>query len=104
MSLVENFNMSEEPLKTRTFPSSKMRGGSECVRRALGIGEGTSGGSEFAFGVFASGKGAEASFTARAIGDLDCDGVHSTFELVGRVDGQGRAEIAPGIWEMNAGD
>ncbi len=32
-----------------------------------------------------SGTGAESSFTARAIGDLDCDGVYSTFERSGSV-------------------
>ena len=38
----------------------------------------------------ASGLDNNAVFTARAVGDLDCDGVYSTFELVGRVSSDGR--------------
>lgn len=34
----------------------------------------------------AEGEGPSARFTVRAIGDLDCDGVLSTFERIGRVD------------------
>ena len=36
----------------------------------------------------ASGTGPGSVFTIRATGDLDCDGTFSTFERVGRVDGQ----------------
>lgn len=41
-----------------------------------------------------TGEGEDATFTARAIGDLNCDGVLSTFERTGRVvDGQ--VELTP---------
>lgn len=35
-----------------------------------------------------AGTGQGAQFTARAVGDLDCDGVFSTFERSGRVQGE----------------
>lgn len=35
-----------------------------------------------------------ASFTARAIGDLDCDGVTATFERTGRIDADGILRLA----------
>lgn len=34
-----------------------------------------------------------ANYTARAMGDLDCDGVYSTFELRGRPDSEGAVAI-----------
>lgn len=37
-----------------------------------------------------TGSGREATFTARATGDLDCDGKVAVFELTGRVNEQGR--------------
>ncbi len=38
-------------------------------------------------------------FTARAFGDLDCDGILSTFERVGSVDPTGRfVSGGPGLW------
>ncbi len=40
----------------------------------------------FAYQYESSGVDAAATFTARAVGDLDCDGTFSTFERVGRVD------------------
>ncbi len=50
-----------------------------------------------------SGLGPKARFTARALGDLDCDGVQSTYERIGWVDGSGRPRasvvvhaVAPG--------
>lgn len=35
------------------------------------------------------GEGATATFTARAVGDLDCDGVYSTYEAYGSIDPSG---------------
>ena len=40
----------------------------------------------YAYEIEVSGTGADAAFTVRAIGDLDCDGVHSTYERIGTVD------------------
>ena len=40
----------------------------------------------YSYEFVSAGRDAGATFTARAIGDLDCDGVFSTFERVGRVD------------------
>ncbi len=40
----------------------------------------------FEYTYVSTGRGAEATFTARARGDLDCDGVMSTYERIGEVD------------------
>jgi hypothetical protein len=40
-----------------------------------------------------AGEGSAARFTARAIGDLDCDGVYSTFEKTGRVGSDGEVVV-----------
>jgi hypothetical protein len=40
----------------------------------------------YQYQVIVEGTGKQATFTARAQGDLDCDGKHSTFEITGRVD------------------
>jgi hypothetical protein len=37
------------------------------------------------------------AFVARAIGDLDCDGVLSTFELEGRITEDGSVEVSPSM-------
>lgn len=47
------------------------------------------------------GKGDQASFTARALGDLDCDGVYSTFERVGRITKSGYITAGSGLWKRN---
>jgi hypothetical protein len=47
----------------------------------------------------ASGSGATAEFTARANGDLDCDGDYSTFELVGKVDADGNVTGSAGFFK-----
>lgn len=39
-------------------------------------------------------------FTARALGDLDCDGLMSTFEAYGRVEG-GELQFAPSVFEQD---
>jgi len=39
------------------------------------------------------------AFTARALGDLDNDGIFSTFELTGQGTPDGRVTISPGIFE-----
>lgn len=41
------------------------------------------------------------TFTARAIGDLDCDGVLSTFERVGKVDGENNVTGGAGLYRKN---
>ncbi len=47
------------------------------------------------------GSGPGAQFTARAIGDLNCDGVLATFERVGRVDEQGNVTGGAGLFMAN---
>ena len=43
----------------------------------------------YAYQIETRGDGANAQFTVRAVGDLDCDGDHSTFERIGNiVDGE----------------
>jgi hypothetical protein len=44
------------------------------------------------------GSGATASFTARALGDLDGNGVRSTFERSGRANAQLEVESSGGLW------
>jgi hypothetical protein len=41
------------------------------------------------------------SFTARAHGDLDCDGELSTFELIGRINAEGRVDTNSGMFIEN---
>jgi hypothetical protein len=41
------------------------------------------------------------SFSARALGDLDCDGVYSTFEMVGDVAPDGTVTGASGMFQQN---
>lgn len=45
-----------------------------------------------------AGTGLSASFTARALGDLDCDGVESTYEMYVSVDGEGSPTGAGNQW------
>lgn len=44
----------------------------------------------YQYEIISSGQGPRAGFTIRAHGDLDCDGVYSTYERTGRLDGKGR--------------
>lgn len=44
------------------------------------------------------GTGLSASFTARALGDLDCDGVESTYEMYVSVDSEGNPSGAGNQW------
>lgn len=44
----------------------------------------------YQYQIISSGKGPNAKFTIRAHGDLDCDGVWSTYELWGAIDGKGK--------------
>lgn len=47
------------------------------------------------------GQGPNAAFTARANGDLDCDGQPSTFERVGTVDAEGEVRPGAGVYIDN---
>jgi hypothetical protein len=49
----------------------------------------------------AEGSGTSARFTARAVGDLDCDGVYSTFEKTGRVGPEGEVVLDPGLFRRD---
>ncbi len=48
-----------------------------------------------------AGIGRDALFTARALGDLNCDGTYSTFEWVGRVDDEGNVSGGAGLYVEN---
>jgi hypothetical protein len=47
-----------------------------------------------------SGIAASAQFTASAFGDLDCDGVHSTFVRFGRIE-NAEVELSAGMYVSN---
>ena len=51
-----------------------------------------------------SGLGARALFTARALGDLDCDGVQSTYERVGWVDRSGKPRASVVVHSVAPGE
>ena len=51
----------------------------------------------FRFQFVSSGLDRKAHFTARAFGDLDCDGLESTFERVGWVDRAGRVRVGAAV-------
>jgi type II secretory pathway pseudopilin PulG len=55
----------------------------------------------FQYQVISEGVGTDARFTVRAVGDLDCDGVLSTFERVGHVDPDGNVNGGAGIFKEN---
>jgi hypothetical protein len=52
----------------------------------------------FAFSFDASRAGARSSFVARAHGDLDADGVQSTFEIKGHAQEGEKAALEPGMY------
>ncbi len=53
----------------------------------------------YSFEFHSAGTGSASVFTARARGDLDCDGVLSTFELRGSIDAEGVVKVAgPILW------
>ena len=52
----------------------------------------------YAYEFVSQGRGPMAHFTARAIGDLNCNGVLSTFERVGLVDDEGNISGGAGIY------
>ena len=49
----------------------------------------------FAYSFSSQGTGQAATYTARAHGDLDCDGVLSTFEIRGSVDRRMQVKVSP---------
>lgn len=57
--------------------------------------------SYFSYEFVSSGEGSGAIFTARAHGDLDCDGTRSTFERVGRVGPDGSVDNASATYTEN---
>lgn len=63
--------------------------------RALNFGP--SGKVRYQYSFISDGK----SFTARANGDLNCDGVLSTFERIGRIDAQGNVDSGAGMFVEN---
>ena len=55
----------------------------------------------YSYEYVSEGTGTSARFTARAVGDLDCDGVLSTFERVGAVDAALNVMGGGGIYVEN---
>lgn len=58
----------------------------------------------YAYEYQASGTGTSATFTVAAYGDLNCDGVYSTFEMVGSVQADGTVTGQGGMFINRAGD
>lgn len=48
-----------------------------------------------------TGEGPSAMFTARALGDLNCDGVLATFERIGTIDEEGNVTGGAGMYQAN---
>jgi prepilin-type N-terminal cleavage/methylation domain-containing protein len=55
----------------------------------------------YSFQYDSTGTGSSASFTARAVGNLDGDSVYSTFERAGRLDATGSMTGSAGIYSTN---
>ena len=55
----------------------------------------------YAYSFISRGSGATAHFTARAVGDLTCDGVMATFERLGRLDRAGTVTVSAGVYGLN---
>jgi type II secretory pathway pseudopilin PulG len=55
----------------------------------------------YQFTFVSEGTGRGARFTARATGDLNCDGVLSTFERVGTIDEDGNVSGGAGLFRQN---
>lgn len=53
----------------------------------------------FQYQVLAVGEGPSAGFTIRAHADLDCDGVYSTYERTGQLDGKGTLRDGLLTWD-----
>ncbi|MCA9557124.1 MAG: hypothetical protein H6704_30175 [Myxococcales bacterium] len=100
----------------RTLPrvtSAARHSGSDCVRAALGLGARSDEDrpvyadivpDRFVYAFVADGHGVGARFTARAHGDLDCDGTLSTFERVGWFDDKGDLQEGAALWEHLPGE
>jgi hypothetical protein len=60
----------------------------------------------YAYEIQTSGTGLNAQFIIRALGDLDCDGIRSTFEVTGRVDPKDASKIIGrhAIFSRNSGE
>ncbi len=56
----------------------------------------------YSYEFISSGVGSDAAFTARAIGDLDCDSSYSTFEMVGSIDARNGSIVGwDGLFKQN---
>lgn len=55
----------------------------------------------YRYQIISSGEGPTAAFTIRVHGDLDCDGVHSTYERQGTVDKKGRLKDGLLTWDKS---
>ncbi len=82
--------------RTPTDPCRKGKTAGDDAWEAKGwreLGFSVEGPSRYTYEFISKGEGAAAQFTARAVGDLDCDGVLSTFERVGYVNASGKVEL-----------
>lgn len=53
----------------------------------------------YRYQILSTGQGPTAGFTIRAHGDLDCDGIHSTYERQGSLDGKGQLKDGLLQWD-----
>jgi hypothetical protein len=53
----------------------------------------------YQYQIISTGQGPTAGFTIRAHGDLDCDGVHSSYERRGNLDGAGKLKDGLLTWD-----
>ena len=109
--VARNYYTTSAPVASmRRFPESGWGAntGSSCARRASGLPGDTSEEQHpvlsaarpgpFVFEFVSTGTGSDAQFTVRAHGDLDCDGIRSTWEHVGRATAAGSAEFGICCW------
>ena len=55
----------------------------------------------FMYGYTSAGTGTDSEFTARAQGDLNCDGSYSTFERIATVDAENNINGGSGLYKNN---
>ncbi len=55
----------------------------------------------YQYQILSQGKGKEAGFTIRVHGDLDCDGVYSTYERTGRINEKGKLVDGLLTWDKS---
>ncbi|MEZ4468569.1 MAG: hypothetical protein R3F60_18455 [bacterium] len=110
-ALKQAFEASATPCAQRRFPAFGPIGGRICgwslpagTGLVLGALEKLAGWSPHAYLVETHGAGPGAGFTARVLGDLDCDGVRATWEMVGNADARCGVELGARVWSRLEGE